>query len=265
MKSSKKITVFFLLILIIIVNSSLTSFASEQLISTLTVAGNAAVKTVPDIAYVTFSVKTFEYEAKSSQEENKKKSNNIYLELDKLKVDKKDIKTQSYTIRPIYENVRIEENSEYKTEYKTESVFKGYETVNTIVVTINNVDEDVILVGKIIDLSISNGANQANGVSFILSDEKRDIVYLEALDEAADRVNKKAQTVGSRLGIVELKPLTVNIENINVNIVRPAVYPSGGGGSGAVPNENNAAEEIYTSISPGETSVSANVSVIFTY
>lgn len=272
MKSLKNITALFLVL--IICASSLTVFAGEQPLATLTVAGNATIKTVPDIAYVTFSIKTFEYDAKASQEENKVKSNSIYAELDILEVDKKDIKTQSYTIKPIYENIRVEEKkaveidgvTEYVTEYKNEAIFKGYETVNTIVVTVNDVDKDVALVGKIIDLSISNGANQANGVSFVLSDEKRDTVYLEALHEATERVNKKAQTVATGLGVTGLRPLTINIENINVNMTKPPVYPAySSGGGGSAEYRDAAVEEFYTPISPGETSVSANVAVIFTY
>ena len=273
----KKLASLLLSLMIFATLSAYTAFADDRIMSTLTVEANAVIKTIPDIAYVTFSIKTLNYDAILSQEENKIKSDSIYSKLHALSVDNKNIKTQSYTIKPVYDTKRIEEKTEvyidgkieYKTEYKNESVLKGYETINAIIVTVNEVDMDVSFVGKIIDLSISNGANQANGVSFVLSDEKREKIYIEALDEASKRVNDKAQTVASRLGITSLKPVTVNIENAHVNVSSPAVYPSSGGiGGGGVSNSGSdemIIEEIYTPISPGETSVSAKVSVIFTY
>ena len=66
MKSFKKIIGFSLFLVVMLGALSLTALAN----GTLTVAGNATIKTVPDIGYVTFSIKTFDYDIKISQEEN---------------------------------------------------------------------------------------------------------------------------------------------------------------------------------------------------
>jgi len=263
------------------------------------VAGSATIRTIPDVANVTFTIKTLNDNAKESQEENKIKSNEIYKGLEIIGVEQRDTKTQSYTVRPIYESIRVEikveipaedGEVEQRTEYRTESIFKGYETVHTVVVTVNDTDmgdEPIALVGKIVDLSITNGAfAPSNGVSFSLSDNKRDVVYLDALDEASLRANQRAKVVMENLGVTTLRPLTVEIERVYVNVIRAAVSPStvnsgGGGGSAPAPmaapaatpapgggGNNSVSTEVevfYTPIAPGEVSVTANVSVLFTY
>ncbi|GHV44565.1 hypothetical protein FACS189492_1100 [Clostridia bacterium] len=293
MKRSKKVLFSFVCFAVLFGVSSAV-FADEQVLPTLTVAGSATVRTVPDIAYVHFSIKTRNDDATVSQEENRTKSNAIYAELNKIGVANADTRTQSYTIRPIYENVQVQERTptefdadgnavRFKTENKTDRIFQGYETVHIIVVTIDGVDEDVSLVGKVVDLSISYGANQSNGVSFALSDGKRNGVYVEALDEATGRANQRAKTVAVGLGLTYIKPVTVNIENIRVNTSSPVVAPStstyadgsfSGGNSALSPSPSAAMDMdvadsvpvvVYTPISPGEASVTASVWIIFTY
>jgi len=300
MKRFKKVLGVVVCVAVLLAVLAPAAVANEVVFPTLVLAGSATITTVPDIASVTFSIRTFDSDPIASQEQNREHSNEIYAELNEIGIGLRDTRTQNYTLRRIYDNVRVDFQVRvyndygyhigYRTEFRTDRIFRGYETLHSVLVTITDVDydENLALVGKVVDLSISHGATQFGGVSFSLSDAQRARVYTEALEEAARRINERARTMMSMLGIYNIRPVTVNIENVRVNVTQPPTAPGGGAGGSAnmapnAPTEmldaagagsanasaqsqvNVTPSPVFTPISPGETTVTASVSVMFTY
>ena len=60
---------------------------------------------------------------------------------------------------------------------------------------------DVSRTGDVIDIAVSNGANMANSIQFMLSDEQAQALRTEALREAVARAQADAETVASALRV----------------------------------------------------------------
>ena len=60
---------------------------------------------------------------------------------------------------------------------------------------------DTEAAGEIIDLAVDNGADQIDGVSFTLSDEKREELHNDALESAMENADTRADTLASASGL----------------------------------------------------------------
>lgn len=209
--------------------------------NTIQVSGTYKIKVAPDIAYLSIGVSTIAEDTKTAQQDNKVKMNQVYNRLKALGIAEKDIKTTQYNIYPRY-------------EWKNgESILEGYEVNNMIQVTVRNLD----LVGTVLDMTVEEGVNKANSVSFGLSDEISKANYLEALKKAVGDARDKAQAIASVYGIQLGKPSHI-VEGgyyIPSPIVRKDLA------DGAVAEESAAP----TPIAPGELEIQAQVSVVYEY
>jgi len=290
MKRFKKVLGVVVCVAVLLGVFSLSVSANEALQPTLTVAGNASVTVVPDVAIVTFSIRTLADDPVASQEQNRARSNEIYAALEAIGIRESEIQTQWYNIRRHYDWETSSEMVPVEWDWYGnpirfapnpwgEPVFAGYETFHSVAVTLNNVDVDASMVGRVLDVSIAHGANMAGGFHFTLSPERRETSYLEALAIATTNARSRAETVAGPLGISNLRPIVINIENVRVNIpgVAATIQDSWGwdvsfsqaemraGSSANVWFDDVQISTELTPISPGEVSVFANVSIIFTF
>ena len=131
---------------------AVTSFAgdSEKI---LTVTGVASVSSVPDQAVLNIGIRTESVNYKVCQETNKNKINDVLAAIRKLGIEERYIKTASYSSQILYKN-----------EY-SKRTFVGYEIYHMLAITFTDLD----LVGKVIEVSIEQGANELRNVQFALT------------------------------------------------------------------------------------------------
>ncbi len=168
---------------------------AEERIPTISVNGEGVIETAPDRATISIGVRSQNRDAAKVQAENAKKASDIIRSIVALGIERKNISTGDYNFRPVYNR---EENKRNQ--------IVGYEANNTVTVVADNLN----LIGKIVDSSLSNGANNINSLSFGLRDRK--YWQNEALKLAVRDARTKAEIVAAELG-----KSIVGIRNISIN------------------------------------------------
>ena len=152
--------------------------------STFDVTGESKVTTIPDKAVVSLGITVNESTVKQAQDKANTIINNINAELGKLNIDKKDIKTDNYSLYPNY-------------DYQQGQRITGY-TVNANL-SVNLTDFSTL--NQAIDAATGVGANQVGGIMFTLSDEKKKDVENDARKEAIEDAKEKARSLSSLAGM----------------------------------------------------------------
>jgi uncharacterized protein YggE len=208
--------------------------AKERLIHT---SATGTVTTTPDQAGISVSVQTENLDPKSAQAGNAAIMADVINALKGAGVSEKDLKTTGFSMYPVYDesgsillkNIRF------------------YRVTNTLLIRVT----DVAKTGDLLDLAVANGANNVNGVTFTLSEEKQQALRDEALTEAVRLARADADTVAKAAGltITGVREITVGGGNVP--------YP--------VPMYSGAnVKEAATPLQQGEMTVTASVSVSYT-
>ena len=171
-----------------------TAFAEER-IPTISVSGEGVVEVSPDRATISVGVVSREKDPAKVQAENAKIASEIIRAVSALGVERKNIRTGNYSFRQIYRN-----------DPNRRRVFEGYEVNNTVTITV----DDLNLVGKIIDSSLSHGANSIESLQFGVRDKSA--LQSEALKIAVRDAKTKAEVVAAGLG-----KNIVGVLNVSVN------------------------------------------------
>ena len=225
-----------------ILTTGAPAFSAEQVKErkSITVQGSSSVTAAPTIAYVSIGVTTFNKNAATAQSENAVKMDRVYKTLASLGIKKDKIKTVNYNISPRYD---------YKNNVAT---LAGYNVINSIRVTVM----DLKKVSDVLDMTVKEGVNQSNSISFGVTDEERDKLYLQALSQAVVNAKEKANTIATAAGITISKPANI-IEGSSAHFVQPNYR--------AMDMAKMASEAAPTPISEGEMTIGANVTVIYDY
>lgn len=161
----------------------------------LNVNGTGVIKATPDIARITLGYVNEDKEAKISQENNAKVSNEIVRVLKELGIEDKDIQTTEFSITPIY------------TYYPDkEPVIRGYQTSNMVSVTVR----DLKKIGTVIDVSSKAGANRFQNIGFDIAD--REPLKFQAIEDAMRDARKKAETALKPEGEKILQVISVSVD-----------------------------------------------------
>jgi len=210
----------------------------QQIKNTITVEGTASITATPSIAYVNIGVATFDKEATIAQSDNAAKMDQVYKALDTLGIPKDKIKTVSYYISPRYD---------YSNNVST---LAGYDVTNGIEVTVT----DLTKVSQVLDMTVAQGVNQANSISFGLTDEENDKLYIEALTEAVASAKGKAGALATAAGVTVTNPIQI-IEGSQASVTPIYSYAY----------ESAKAADAATPISGGELKVEASVTLVYGY
>lgn len=212
------------------------SQGTDTNIKTISLTGSGSASAKADQATVDLGVQTTSDLARDAIRANAEKMSAIIDALKAIGISEEDIVTTSYNVYPQYD--------------WTESgrIFRGYTVSNLVQITITNLD----MVGEVIDTSADAGANQINGVSFGLSDAKREELKTNAYIAALTDAQEKAAVIAETL------ELTIT----GVQSVTESSY---------VPVRNYAYEESMdavksyapTPILSGELSVTVNVHIVY--
>jgi uncharacterized protein YggE len=204
---------------------------------TLSVSGSGKVTLTPDIAYITVGVHTEGKNAAEAVAENNNTTQAVTGVLLDAGVDDKDIKTTNFSIYP---------QQQYDDQGKPTGEII-YIVDNSVFVTVRDLDT----VGELLNDVVDAGANSIRGIQFDVED-KTDALA-EAQEMAVANAQAQAENLAQAAG-VELGP----IKSINAfGGVIPGPKFEGLGGGAMI------AEAAAVPISPGEMTVTTDVSIIY--
>jgi len=170
--------------------------APEQ--KTISVGGTGTVSMTPDIGWFTASVVTQAATAAQAEEQNNDAMSKVISALKNAGIAEKDMQTVEFSLSPVYADSK---------EPGTAPILVGYSVRNSIRVTVN----DVSAVGKMLDVAISNGANEMSGIYFGLSDAKALQAQSQALDLAVKDANNKAKAIANAMGVNLVGPISISL------------------------------------------------------
>ncbi len=208
----------------------------------IVVTGEGEIRVTPDQAVLTVGVVTTSGSSQEAMAENSAAMNQVISAVKRAGVSEKDVQTQSVNVWPQFDYGREGAKRELPE-------IIGYRAENRATVTIR----DVATTGEVIDAAVEAGANQLYGLSFTVSEETGKALRTEVLQMAVSDAEEKAQAIADALGADEITPVSV-VEGAGYT---PPIYRYDVAalekGAAAVP------------ISPGETEVSASVTVTFDF
>lgn len=203
----------------------------------INVSGSGEIKLVPDIATVSIQVRTYNESPAAAQQENSAVMDAVTAAVKAAGVKDADIATDSVSLNEVYN---------YK---KTPAVVVGYNMVNSIKVTIRDIDS----VGRVLGDAIAAGATGTYGLTLTVSDSSS--AYQQALKAAIEDARGKAQAIAEALGVT-LKPVPAAVNEQSSSYTPNTVYDMP---AEAMADDANA----DVSISPGELTVDARVSITY--
>jgi uncharacterized protein YggE len=205
---------------------------------TITVLGEATVKSAPDQAAVTLAVESDGNDPAAAMNKNATAVAHVLERLKSEGVKDSEIETTNVSLYAV------------RTYTDTgEEKLTGYRATNSVVVTVSDAGK----VGKLLSAAIEAGANSVSGPVWRLSDDASAVA--EALKKAAQDARQKAQALADSLG-VDLGDVIMMSENS----VQLPVYPMY---SDSLSSKDSAGSVAVTPISAGTVDVTATVTVTF--
>jgi uncharacterized protein YggE len=200
----------------------------------LSVTADAQASRIPDVATLSSGVVTQAADANGAMRANAEQMTRVMAAIKAAGIAERDVQTAGISLYPQY---RYAENQP--------PTITGYQASNTVNVKVR----DLSKLGKVLDVLVASGANQINGPSFEI--DEPEAAYDEARRNALKKAQARAEMYAAALGLR----------------VRRIVSIGEGGGfnqPGPIPMMKMAAMDAReTPVSPGETSLSANLNVVF--
>lgn len=175
--------------------------------NTISVTGMSEVSSAPDVANFSFTVKDTSETSEEAQSVINEQMSKILDGFIDLAIEEKDIKTESYTIYPKYEWVKVADD-EIKTAISGEiyipdpdnrkRVQIGYDVSQNVSLTVRNLEN----VPAILTLLAENEVENLNGPNFEIDDPEglKEQARLEAIADAKAKANKLAKELDVKLG-----------------------------------------------------------------
>jgi uncharacterized protein len=166
----------------------------------ITVRAEAKSEERPNVAYITFGVVNDAPTAEQAAADNATPSTAVIDAVKAMGVDPKDVQSQSFSVSPIY----VEER-DAGARQPTRQKVAGYRANHLFRLRLRDVDKAGFVVAKL----LSKGANEAQGLSFGVTDEaaKMDALRVQAVAEARRRAEVYAGAASMKLGrLLALEP-----------------------------------------------------------
>lgn len=207
----------------------------------ITVSASAGVRLVPDKATVTFGVTTQEATAEEAQSKNSEAVKNVMDVLTAHGVEEKSIRTNYYNMYP-----------QYDWSDDGEQRIIGYVVTASLSVQDQNIEE----LGKLLSACVAAGINNVENVSFLCSGY--DEAYRQALAQAVAASREKAEALAAAAGKRLGEPVTIT-EGWQDTSARYRKTVN----TAAFSVEEAAMDSAGPILQPGETEISANVTVTY--
>ena len=205
--------------------------------NTITVTGDSEVTVDPNQAEVWAGASFLKDTAEQAQSEVNTVMNAIIAGLKAEGIAESDIATEQLSL------------SEERDWTQEGSKFLGWRASQTI----NVKTTDMTKVGKIVDIAVTNGANQINNINFGLTNEKEQQYKQQALADATANAKSKAETIAASLGATLGKIMSVSEANYYYTPYRYAMAETAG---------LKAAPEA-AAVLPGKVSVTGQISLVY--
>lgn len=200
----------------------------------LNVSAQAEATRVPDIATLSAGVVTQAADGNAAMRQNAEQMTRVLAAIKAAGIAERDVQTSGINLSPQY---RYADNEAPK--------ITGYQASNTVSLKVR----DIAKLGKVLDALAAQGANQIHGPSFEI--DQPEPVYDEARLAALKKAQARAETYAKSLGVRVRRIVSIS--------------ESSGGGFRPMPvmamAKMDRAES--TPVSPGETTVSVNLEVVF--
>ncbi len=202
----------------------------------LSVSASADAKRVPDVATISTGVVTQATDANAAMRANAVQMDKVMKAIRAAGIAERDIQTSGISLNP-----------QYKYAENTPPTITGYQANNTVSVKVR----DLSKLGKVLDTLVEQGANQVNGPSFEV--DKPDEAYDEARLGALKKAKARAQTYADALDLKVRRIVSISEGGASMPRPMPMVRAMA---SDAMMNKE-------TSVSPGETTLSVDLEVVF--
>lgn len=202
--------------------------------SVFTTTGEGKVSVIPDQAVLRLGMQVNTPTVAQGQSDLNNKINTLLDQLKNMGIEKKDIKTENYSISPTY---------------STSNTITGYSIQSTLVITVR----DIKNANSIIDTATKAGLNSIGGIEFTLSDKTQQDSLNEARKQAIQQAKDKARDL-ARLSGISLGRI-IDVQEQNDQQPRPVMMNAmAKTDSSAVP---------ATATEPGSTDVTLQISLSY--
>ena len=211
-----------------------TSMTSDGTL--LSVSAHAEASRVPDVASLSTGVVTQAADANAALAANAKQMNQVMAAIKAAGIAEKDIQTSGINVSP-----------QYKYTDNQPPAITGYQASNTVSIKVREIGK----LGEVLDALVASGANQVNGPSFEI--DEPEAVYDEARRAALEKARQRAQMYA---------------KSLDLKVRRIVSISEGGGFQPPQPMMRMAKAEAFDAagaspVSPGETTLTANLDVVF--
>ena len=201
----------------------------------LSVSAQAEARRVPDVATISAGVVTQAADANAAMRANATQMDKVMAAIRAAGIAERDIQTSGVNLNP-----------QYKYVDNQAPAITGYQASNTVNLKVR----DIARLGKVLDALVASGANQVNGPSFEI--DQPEAAYDEARRGALEKAQARAAMYAKTLGL---------------RVHRIVSISEGGGFQPPMPMPMMAMArgkaEADTAVSPGETTLGANLDVVF--
>jgi len=166
----------------------------------ITVRAEAKSEERPDVAYLAFGVVNDAPSAEQAAADNAAPSKAVIDAAKAMGVEPKDIQSQSFSVSPVY----VEER-DAGTRQPTKPKIAGYRANHLFRLRLHDVDKAGLVLAKL----LAKGANEAQSLSFGVTDEtaRMDALRVQAVAEARRRAEVYAGAASMKLGrLLALEP-----------------------------------------------------------
>lgn len=220
-------------------SASQASVGTQSSPSVVTVSSSEKVTVKPDIAQITFSIRTQAQDAAACQQKNTEETDKVVELLKGMGVEEKSIQTTGYYMDPRYD---------YTGSTQT---LTGYEATSTLTVSDLPMDQ----LGSILTQSVEAGVNTIQSITYQSS--QYDEMYAEALKLAVEAAKPKAEALAAASGLTLGQILQIN---------ESAPYSEARYTDNALMEKLSTAKDTGASdvtIMPGEVSITADITVTY--
>lgn len=170
--------------------------AQAQAAHIIAMSGHGEVRAAPDTAMLSAGVSTQAPTAAAALAANTTRMQAVMAAIKKLGIPDKDIRTSNFSVSPQYANSPGEAPR-----------ISGYQASNQVEVRL----EDISKLGAALDGLVTAGANQMNGVSFLIHDDSA--LLSQARAAAVADARTKAETFAKAAGVNLGAILSISEEN----------------------------------------------------
>lgn len=215
----------------------------------VTISGHGEILAVPDIATLSFVVRSSNNSNDQMilKDQIASSTNYILSSLKNLGILENDIKTTDYTANPKYGSQNC-----INLSIPCQSTIVGYEASESVNIKIRNTDN----INKVLDVLAKAKISEISGPNFEV--DNIDKIKIEARNKAIDDAKEKAISLSKALG-VKIKNIisySDDMDNSNYPVAYKAMDSKVIGMAASAPSPE-------TNLSKGENKINSNVSIIF--